>query len=395
MRNILLTVKYSIYSIAVITLCSCGGGRDDRASQIESTMPQESTSQESINYNIFVENSGSMMGYCNINNKQALETLIGDYYDRIESNLKDNDTITLNFINTSIVNHSKDIKDFKSAIKKQCNAKYSKLDDILSQIMDSLNDNDVNLLISDYVFTTNEGNPEAAKSSIAALFTKKLKKKDFSIAIFKYMRDFKGRYYPGNIACNKPLPIYIWIFGKPNEVKKVAQLPFLTQNCGEYYLQTACTVPFEFNVDTKRMIDHHSIKLSKWDKKTHKEYYELKVIVDLQKIMLDETDILDISQYSLQTRNNSIFTIASIDKAGNGKYEFTIRTKRPSPGTLTISRPMTTAKWIEKSNYTGTGIPTDSTTLNISYLINGVSKAFQDVSSGKANYFEFEVEFKK
>lgn len=56
-----------------------------------------------IAYNIYIENSGSMVGYCNFSDANALETLVGDYYDRLTESINDGDTVTLNFINTSIV----------------------------------------------------------------------------------------------------------------------------------------------------------------------------------------------------------------------------------------------------------------------------------------------------
>ena len=55
-----------------------------------------------IAYNIYIENSGSMVGYCNFSDANALETLVGDYYDRLTESINDGDTVTLNFINTSI-----------------------------------------------------------------------------------------------------------------------------------------------------------------------------------------------------------------------------------------------------------------------------------------------------
>ena len=75
-----------------------------------------------VRYNIYVENSGSMAGYCNINDKDALETLLQDYYDRIDSNKEEEDTITLNYINTKIVTSSSDKGVFLHSIKQNCTA---------------------------------------------------------------------------------------------------------------------------------------------------------------------------------------------------------------------------------------------------------------------------------
>ncbi len=42
----------------------------------------------------------------------------------------------------------------------------------------------------------------------------------------------------------------------------------------------------------------------------------------------------------------------------------------------------------------GNGIPADSTTYGISYLINGVSKAFKDASENDNNYFTINIKLK-
>ena len=60
-----------------------------------------------------------MAGYCNISDKDALETLLQDYYDRINSNKEDEDTITLNFINTEIETSVCDKRAFLQSVKKK------------------------------------------------------------------------------------------------------------------------------------------------------------------------------------------------------------------------------------------------------------------------------------
>ena len=347
-----------------------------------------------VRYNIYVENSGSMAGYCNINDKDALETLLQDYYDRIDSNKEEEDTITLNYINTKIVTSSSDKGVFLHSIKQNCTAQYTKLDEMLSLMMSNVTDDDINIMVSDYVFTTNCGNFQTASSAISSLFFKQLKKSNVAVAIFKYMRSFSGKYYPGGLPCNKPLPIYVWIFGRPNEVRKVSKMSFQTSNCGEYFLQTSYYAPIELTAKSKRMIQGNSIKVSEWESVRHENYYEFDLIADLRNTLLSEEEILDAHRYVLTSSNTSKFNISSISKEGDDKYRFTIRTDKPAPGQLTFSNPIIVPEWIKNSDYTGNGIPSDSTTLGISYLIDGVSNAFKDVSSKKFNYYEFEVELK-
>lgn len=373
----------------IFAFLSCKGRQSD-----DVIKGNDSISAVPIKYNIYIENSGSMAGYCNYSNGNALETLIKDYYDRLNSITENEDTITINFINTSIVRVNENISAFLSSIKGKCNERYTKLDDMLDVMMDSVNDNEVNIMISDFVFTTDNGNFLTASSSITSLFQEQLKNKEIAVGITKYMRDFNGLYYPGGLRCNKPMPIYVWVFGKPDAVRKVVKMPIKTQNCGEYFLQKANNIPIKLNAESKRMVKDNSLIVEDWKPVRHEDYYEFSAIADLSKTLLTNTDIEDISRYMIKSDKASSYQIAQVAAKENDKYEYKIRTRKPAPGRLKVYYPILTPEWIEKSNYTGSGIPTDSTTLGISYLIDGVSNAFRDCSHNSFNYFEFEVELK-
>ena len=349
-----------------------------------------------ISVSIYVENSGSMAGYCNLSDKSAIETLIRDYYDRLNS-CSDIDQISLNFINTTIENSKSDINNFTKSIKSKCTAKYTKLDEMLEMMKDSINNNRINLLISDYVFSSNNGNLAIASSAIASQFSQQLKDKDIAVAIFKYMVNFKGKYYPGGIMCNKPLPLYIWAFGNKENVRKITKLPFNSENCGTYFMQKASDVRFELMAKSKRMIKDGKIHVSEWKKDRHKDFYEFSFTTKLNDILLPENDILETSKYIVQSNNSTTYNIAKIekDKYEEDKYKYTIRTNgsKPAPGELTISYPIITPEWVNASNFEGNGIPNDSTTYGVSYLINGVSKAFEDNSKKNNNYFTININF--
>lgn len=183
--------------IQVIVLClityfeifiSCGNPRNTQngGNKIDSTQ-----TERKITVNVFVESSGSMAGYCNVNKASAIETLITDFYDRFDE-CSDINNVTLNFINTSVVNSKSNIKQFVNSIKSNCTAQYTKLDEMLEMMMDSVTNDCVNILISDYVFTSNNGNLAIASSGITSQFSKQLEEKDLAVAIYKYMVDFSG-----------------------------------------------------------------------------------------------------------------------------------------------------------------------------------------------------------
>lgn len=355
-------------------------------------IPSSNVNTDSIALNIYVENSGSMAGYCNITNPGSLETLLSDWYDRINENLSEGDTITLNFINTKIEEFRSNKNSYLLSTKSKCTASYTKIDDMLQMMMDKVSDNDVNIMVSDYVFTTNNGNFLTASSQITSLFAKQLKSKnDLAVAIFKYMVDFNGKYYPGGLKCQKPLPIYVWVFGKDVNVNKIANLSYNTVNCGEYYLQLSQHPRYKIVSKNKRMIKNNSIIVSKWNPIRNNEYYEFQVVVDLSNSLLKKSEVTSKDNYTIESQSTSVYNITSIKLLEDDKYSYTIRTNRPSPGSIKVQYPIKTPSWVESSNFVGPGIPNDSTTLGIKYLVDGVSKAFRDASCDNYNYFDINI----
>lgn len=374
----------------ILTFFSCGKPRNVKN---KGSITSDSTIVTApSSFNFFIENSGSMTGYCNVSNPGSLETLLSDWYDRINDSSIEGDTITLNFVNTKIEEFKSDKNSYLRSIKAKCTASYTKIDDMLTMMMDKVTDKDVNIMVSDYVFTTDNGNFMTASSQITSLFAKQLKnKKDLAVAIFKYMVDFNGRYFPGGIRCQKPLPIYVWVFGKDVNVNKITNLSFNSVNCGEFYLQLSQHPSYKIVSKNKRMIKDNSIIVSKWNPVRHENYYEFQVTIDLSNSLLKESDIKLMDNYALETPTASVYSITAIESLGNNQYSYTIRTSRPSPGSVILQYPTKTPSWVESSNFTGSGIPNDSTTLGIKYLVDGVSKAFRDASGAKFNYFDINL----
>lgn len=341
-------------------------------------------------FNFYVENSGSMKGYFNGNSQ--IKDIIKEYYDRISESLHEGDTITLNYINTKIENSSKNIKDYLLESQNKCTAAFTKIDDIMAMAMEGLNDSIVNIVISDYCFASDNGSLPMAQSGITKLFSERLNTDtDLSIAIIKYMSKFNGKYYPGGIPNTKPLPFYLWIFGNEKQVKRIVNLPIKTDNCGTLILQPLQTVLPIIRAKKARMVNRNSIIVKEWNKDRNRSVglfegcsptensasYSVNIELDLSNVIISEKDICNINNYQI-TDGYSIDTITKIER---DIYDFKITTEHPSPGKLSIvylQQEMPT--WIDKSNYIGTGVPKDSTTLGVKYLIEGAFDAYKNKS---------------
>ena len=346
--------------------------------------------------NMYIESSGSMVGYFN-GNTQTKE-ILKQYYDRIAEDNNISDTITLNFINQSVEEYKNDIYSYLSVAASKCTASYTKLDDILSKVMANVNDSTTNILISDYCFTSNNGSFQTAESGITKIFTKSIaKNNNLSVSIFKYISDFKGKYYPGGIKCNQPRPFYIWIFGNKKQLKKLSCLNIKNANCGMLSLQSQTEVPSLIKPNGKnsaRMFDQDgSIKVKEWNKDRNSVRgavsYSFLIEADMSNIILSTEELLNIEKYSLSEG----YEIVDISNNAGSIYDFIISTSKPSPGKISLSYGIPELpEWVVKSNYEGNGIPSDSTTLGVKYLIEGVYDAFNNKRDN--NYFTIDINLK-
>ncbi len=361
-----------------------------------STRPakKEITPNEDITHNnvvnFFVENSGSMKGYFNGNTQ--IKDIIKEYYDRISEYQNEGDTIKLNFINTEIENYPNEIKEYLLKSQSKCTATYTKIDDILSMAMEGLNDSTVNIVISDFCFTSNDGSFSMAQSDITKSFSKRIKDDaDLSVAIVKYMSDFDGVYFPGGIRCKKPLPFYLWIFGNEKQVKRIVNIPIKAQNCGTFILQPFQSIMSNIITKKARMVEDNSIVVKEWDKDRQRSgglfsscssdrtssTYSLNIDMDMSRVILPKEDICNIAKYQITVG----YSIESINNKKGDIYSFKISTGKPAPGKLSIAYlQQEMPEWVFKSNFIGKGIPTDSATLGVKYLIEGVYDAYNNIS---------------
>lgn len=384
-----------ISGILFFLLSACTGGKESSCRSRESKPVVIDTINESSHsqvINFYIENSGSMAGYFNSNS--IIKDIIKEYYDRISESCKDGDTIKLNYINTDIENFNGDIKNYLASTQKRCKASFTKVDDILSLAMRECNDSTIAILVSDFCFTSNDGSLSMAASDITKIFTKQRdKNRNLCVAIYKYMSDFNGKYYPGGIPCKKPLPFYLWIFGYGHQVKNIVNLPIKKDNCGYFLLQPNQNVAAEVLTKNARMVDGNSIIVKEWKRDRYRrgseeDIYSLKLRVNLGNLVLSENEISNLDSYRLSEG----YELSAVERMDNDNYIFNIVTNRPSPGKLNIAYIMEEMPaWISSSNFTGKGIPNDSTTLGIKDLIEGVYDSYHNSSD---RYFTISITLK-
>ena len=389
------TIVIVLFLLSLFLFAKCDGCVGPKPVGIPSVIEEpENSAYQTVN--MYIESSGSMVGYFNGNSQ--IKEILKQYYDRISEDKSISDTVTLNFINQSVEEYKNDINSYLAVAASKCTASYTKLDEILSNVMANVSDSTTDILISDYCFTSNNGSFQTAESGITRIFTESISKNtNLSVSIFKYISDFKGKYFPGGIKCNQPRPFYIWIFGNKKQLKKLTCLKIKNANCGMLSLQSHTDVPFSIirrNTDSARMFDTDgSIKVEEWNKDRNPVRgdvsYSLLIEADMSNIILSNEELLNSGNYSISEG----YEIVDISNKTESIYDFIISTRKPSPGEITLSYEIPELpEWVVKSNYEGSGIPSDSTTLGVKYLIEGVYDAYNNRRDN--NYFTIDINLK-
>lgn len=401
MKRTLLIISLTslvLLLLGALSFGSCGRPKEGATNKDSTTLIPKV--DESTTYNILIENSGSMKGYFSGNSSSDLETIINDYYDRLTSeNTVEGDTITLNYINTKKEDSKMSIQDYLSTAKSKCTEKYTKIDDILEMAMKNAKGNTINIVISDYCFESDRGNYQTAQSRIKKLFTDRLNlNNDLSVAILKYETGFNGNYYPGGIPCNRKLPVYFWIFGDANRVKKVLALSVNTKPQQNLLLQCSKTMDFKLDASSKRAIKGNEIHVKDLKADRNKSggctssssSYSFKVKMDLSSSILSDQELKKTINYKLTSSSSSTYKIESITNQGS-EYTFDISTDKPAPGSLEIAFKLFLPQWVEDSNFEGNGVPPLGKTTGIKYLIEGVYNAYHKKAD---TYFTFTINLK-
>ena len=368
----------SLSCLYLMICSSCGNPRSGESKNEDNTKEIEIVKKEPITYNFYVENSGSVKGFFKGNTNDA-GNILKEFYDRIEENKGDDDTISLNYINNEISSQKITINKWLNQIHGKCTSPFSDIDKVLEQILLTTNDNTINILLSDYCFESRFGNLDKAKSEITNIFTKGINKyNDLSIAIYKYEASFDGFYFPGRIRFKGIRPLYLWIFGPSRKVKDVTNLPITLENEAKMFLQPmeVCTTMVVTN--NARMTDKgKDIIVKHWKEDRYENnLYKVDIKVDLSKVIISDSEIKDITKYTIAPNEYYIDNIKSESK---GQYIYTIATnQRHFACDLVIGYTTKLPDWVITSNFENNSLPKDSTTYGIKSLIEGVNNAYRN-----------------
>jgi hypothetical protein len=383
------------------------------------------TSPTKPNFNIYIENSASMDGYVNQPSdfKNGLYKLIGDIHN---FNLADN--IRLNFINDTICPQKANapapdiiyfIENLKPADFKNsgCEVKNSFLPNIIYKAI-STNPKEVNILISDCIFSSQKGNSKdflsAAKESLRTLIKNEIDKNEISCVILKMNSRFYGTYYIENktekkkteILNGQNRPYYILMFGNSPAINSLLQKIKFSNYAGfetSFYLLTPnANKPISKLIRTNKIgdfeIEQPATKLvindAKVGSKSDKDF-QFSIAANLEFLKMDETYLSDISNYEVPSNYKLVSVVKNEDVTNEGlngyTHVLTIKTQDLKQNQeVFIKLKSKLPVWVEASSTEDDSSPNEPAqqkkTFGVKYLIEGVAAAYSDKYEGKEQF---------
>lgn len=394
--------------------------KNDESSAIENDVvdeeqpPQESeiAEQQPFNVKLFIENSGSMDGY--IDGSPDFKNALHSYMSDIQlSGIAAN--ISLNFINSQIINKGSDITKFFTGLNSSAAfrngggvRKSTDISVVVQKVLENCNANDVAIIVSDFIFSPGKGKDAAQylvqqQITLKSIFADYLHKCPQTGVMFLQLNSkFSGTYYNREDAKtqlkNVERPFYMLIVGNKNALKSLREkVPetdikgsgvknyFITENnfpTPDYAIQHGSG-----NFERSRTNTKHAISNAK---KGRDGNLTFNLSVDFTKSLLDENYLLSADNYQLSDKQFSL----SVEKNG-GKFVLKFSSSVVKKTTLSVKLLKKIPKWIDVfDDEEGLDInAAPNKTYGLKTIIGGIAEAFTFKSD--SYYTELKIDINK
>lgn len=387
-----------------------------------------------VKCNIFLENSGSMVGYYNgaTNLKKVVYNLvvdIGYLYDSISRFTINNQSYQMydsieNFVQG--LNNNK-IKNGGNILSQAS----SKFERIFYDFLNSDFENNINILISDCAYSVNNQDPEAYLNGCEALiknyFLSNLKKNEIKTILLKYNSEFRGKCYhydrvykrEKSTELDNVRPYYIWIVGNTENINELIENINLlnSENFENYFVFTSLnTIKINnyvldntYKIGDFRKDRDNNYKLTKVEKSDRgdtKGDFQFVFLADLSEIQISDEYLLNSKNYLIASKDSFSLEILNIDDIKlhqNDKSKikdsfthlFKVKTSDITnvEQSLDIFLKIVKPDWVDLSSSKNELDACNSTdkTFGFSYLFDGVFNAYLLHNDIKEKYFSIKI----
>ena len=177
--------------------------------------------------NFYLENSGSMTGY--FQGHQEIKQAIAQLIYGIKTFNQD---ISLNFVNSQIYPYHQSADNFINDLDpegiKVGDISKSDINNIFQMVLDSTNNGAISILVTDAIYSVdgsrrdNVGALKTSKYKTKSIFTSKIQSQNLNTIVIQMSSGFEGFYYPAEgkpVEIEQNRPYYIFIFGNQQLLK--------------------------------------------------------------------------------------------------------------------------------------------------------------------------------
>ena len=397
---------------------------------------------------IFVENSGSMDGY--VRGIKDFEIVVGkllvlskDYC--IQTSKRG---FEIFFVNKYVypAPEIKELNDFAKALE-PTQAPYNKgirgesiLNDVLKNIIDSTSNNSISILISDCIYSLEptkdtKGSLGYQQNGTMEVFLNKFRQNpnvNFTTCIYKMESEYEGNYFPYDYnpklknsislsGTQYKRPYYIWVIGEDKLVAEFTSKIRVFELKGfqhSYILSNSVKIKPPYYCVLKQTNKIGNFKATDRNKKDLQSIsdvdfdngsFQFSIAIDLSNIPVDSSYLTNTGNYIVPEG----FTVRSIERINRNKLsqrDYVTVEKTRATHFITVS---TTNKfsiqnlvlqlsnkipsWVEQSTSMNDRNVKEELdrTFGLSYLIKGVSDAYETQNPEQKSYFKIIVTIKK
>ena len=384
-----------VATIIVVSLIGC----DSRGTKGKNdTSVKQDTA---IVVNVYQENSGSMDGY--VNGRTEFKQIISNYLVDLKL-AKITSELHLFYINSELLPQQDSVQDFienlepTSFKKKGGNRGTSDISQMISMIMDKMNDSTVSIFISDCIFSPGKGKDAGdylnnqkigIKNAVGQYFNDHPK---FAVMGYRCMSSFNGFCYDKNdtgTLYSGQRPFYVWLFGAQGLLNRI-QNEMLKNNyqldgvqnefmafAGGTTMPDSCYAvkrgsgKFDLNRDDPK----HSIENLKADKNGKVRF---SVEVNYATLILSDTYLCNTSMYVLDDPKYKVVSVERINDNQKYSHIIHIEAERVHPSNLEIRLCTDKPTWPSDYNDNDGNAINDSNadkTFGIKYMTDGIAEA--------------------
>lgn len=343
---------------------------------------------DNVRLKVYLENSGSMNGY--MTNGSEFKDAAFDLITSVDK-CGVVDTTELYFINSRLIPYNKSAEDFVKNMNPATFRSYggnlanTDLADIIKNVVTSANNNDVSLLISDFILDVPDGEVLELKSLVIRNAIKdRLKiQNDFSVYIMRLESSFDGRF--NGTMIHEKRPYYMWLFGSKSVLSNILT-QVTPQNIKHGVTHTAAFTP-KGKVDRAFTGTNNSLIVR--SKRGNK--YSFPMYVNLKESLLPDDYICNPNNYKVISSSQIIVESISKNQSNNYSHLVTFSVNRKyTPGTVSVELISDSLpSWVELVNQPmEKGVKQEiDKTVGILNLVQGVSDAYSEYKTNSS--FDF------